>query len=70
MKLIKCVLLVGVTLGLGACETAPVSGDSFDQDQSVAPTRSAHSLSLDPHSYMDDSNPSLQRMLSNFDRAP
>jgi len=67
MKVIKYMLLLGVAVGLSACETL---GDSFDQDQYVAPSAASRALSADPRFYMDDSNPNMQKMLSSFDRTP
>jgi len=67
MKVIKYMLLLGVAVGLSACETL---GDSFDQDQYVAPSTTSRGLSVDPRFYMDDDNPAMQKMLSSFDRAP
>jgi len=69
MKAIKYMLLIGVAVGLSACEMAPV-GDESGRDSYVAPNTTSPGLSLNPRAYMDDSNPNLQRMLSSFDRSP
>ena len=67
MRTVKAVLVVCATLGLCACEMAPVSEDSLENDNYVAPVRTSLQQRLaDPQMYMDEGNPSMQKMLSNY----
>ena len=65
MRTVKAVLIVCASLGLCACEMAPVSQDSYGEEY-VAPEKTpAHGLA-DPRFYMDQDNPAMQKMLSHY----
>jgi len=59
MKLLKHMLLLGVALGLSACELAPVA-DTSDQDQYIQPLPSTHGSSLGSRLNFDGYSPRVQ----------